>query len=192
MSGAKGAGAALTADASARAREARLAVVRRVAARVAGEGEAPPMHVAHAAALEGVHRQRLYEWRRDDPEADLLLHQAAAVAAGKRLAEVRDAALGLLDGEHGKANANVLLALLERAHPDEWGPAKQRVAAEVDVTAKAATLSTAEVREQVASWLASDPELVALVVPLLLDEPAARRLIVASLAAVDVLGEGDE
>lgn len=180
-----GSGSAVSVAPDAGARAHRLALVARICEHIAGAEDGPPMHVHHAAVLEGVHRQRLYEWRKADQEIDLMLSRASAIAARKRVAEVREAALGLLDSENGKANANVLLSLLERAHPEEWGPARQRIESTLDVSQRVAQLTAPEMRDAVADAVAADAELVAVLLPRLLEDEATRRAIADALRAID-------
>lgn len=80
--------------------------------------------INHACALEGVPRSSFYELVGRDEVAALQVAEARAVAA-----EDMRARLLLVAEGHGeeRANANVLLHLLERAHPDEYAPPKQRV-----------------------------------------------------------------
>ncbi len=80
--------------------------------------------INHACALERVPRASFYEWMAQDPQIALDVGEARAVAAEAARRVVLAVALG--EGEEG-ANANVLLHLLERAHPDEYAPPKQRV-----------------------------------------------------------------
>ena len=81
-------------------------------------------HQNHACALEGVPRQTYYDLLGRDPEAAAMVAKARAVAAEALRARVQLVAEGC--GEE-RANANVLLHLLERAHPEEYGPPKQRL-----------------------------------------------------------------
>lgn len=83
-------------------------------------------HQNHAAALEGIPKRTYYHLLEHDEEAAAMVCAARAVAAESRLKQVEDAALGKIEG----ANANVLLHLLERAHPDEYAPPKVRTANE--------------------------------------------------------------
>lgn len=78
----------------------------------------------HACALEGVPRSSFYALLDSDPEALLQVQAARANAAEAAREELRMVALG---GGAPGSNANVLLHLLERAHPDEYAPPKQRV-----------------------------------------------------------------
>lgn len=80
--------------------------------------------INHAGALERVAKTTLHLWRHADPEVELLISTARAEAAEAARSELQEVARG--KGMPG-ANANVLLHLLERAHPDEYAPPKQRV-----------------------------------------------------------------
>jgi hypothetical protein len=142
-----------------------------------------------ACAVEGVTYEALRQAGKQDPAIGEAMAVADGLGASYWLGRIAspDAA-----GKDAPGDWRREAWIAERLHREAFPRPTERVESTVDVTASAAALSGHELREQVATWLASDPELVALVVPLLLDEPAARRLIVASLAAVDVLTEGDD
>jgi hypothetical protein len=80
--------------------------------------------INHACALEGVPRQSFYELIASDEGAALVV--AAARAKG---AEAYRSSLVLIAEGNGaeRANANVLLHLMERLYPDDYAPPKQRV-----------------------------------------------------------------
>ena len=83
-------------------------------------------HQNHAAAEEEVPRSSYYALLEADEDARMRVDRALAKAAAVRKQRVEDAAMGRIEG----ANANVLLQLLERAHPDEYAPPKVRTANE--------------------------------------------------------------
>lgn len=92
-----------------------------ICVRVAGR-----THVNHACALEGVPRSSLYALIDADEDARLMLDAARAEAAESRRKEIELLALGIPNEGMSSPNANVLLHLLERSHPDEYAPPKTR------------------------------------------------------------------
>jgi hypothetical protein len=106
---------------------ARADVVAAICERVRGG-----THVSHACALEGIAKSTLHEWRKE-PEIEIAVEAARAEAAESRRLQLERIA----GGEHptvsaddktfAPPNPNVLLALLARSHPDEYGQEKQRV-----------------------------------------------------------------
>ena len=117
----------MTAPSRARAtwdtREEKLALVERICERIRNGA-----HVNHACALELLHKRRLYEWLAEDEEIAVMVAAARAEAGEAMRATVQLVAEG--HGEE-RANANVLLHLLERSHPDEYSPPKTRIEQEV-------------------------------------------------------------
>lgn len=98
-------------DARARARN-----VAAIAKRIAG-GTA----INHACALEGVPRSSFYEWIGEDAEFALVIDRARAKDAERRRREIE------VHARKGNKGANVLLHLLERAHPGEWSEPPKRL-----------------------------------------------------------------
>lgn len=83
------------------------------------------MAVSHACAVEGVPRQSFYDLIGRDPEAQVAVEAARAEAAEALKANI----IALAQGGEGVrgANPNVLLHLLARLYPSEYGPPVQRV-----------------------------------------------------------------
>jgi hypothetical protein len=83
--------------------------------------------INHACALEGVPRQSFYELIGSDEDAALQVAAARAEGAEEYRTNLVSLALG---GGAERANANVLLHLMERLYPDDYAPPKQRVGLE--------------------------------------------------------------
>lgn len=80
--------------------------------------------INHACAIERVTRSAFYEWLEKDEEIAAQVGEARAHAAELLRRRIVRVALG--HAPKG-ANANALLHLLERGHPDEYSPPKTRV-----------------------------------------------------------------
>lgn len=77
--------------------------------------------IKHACALEGLPCSTFYLWVGEDAELALVVDRARAKDAERRRREIE------VHARKGNKGANVLLHLLERAHPGEWSEPPKRL-----------------------------------------------------------------